>query len=221
MRLIAGFCCLIALAGPVFGGAWTREKGQFFIANGSNLFLSDGSELPVHYDPTVYVEYGLTPRVTFGLDYHTADRGRIHTGLVFASIPLIDTKGRDRFAASLGFGARVDRHHPVETLVRGGLAWGRGLDSGWLSVDASATYGTIDTAFRPKLDLSWGYHIADNWMASAQLQTGQGYSDDYYAKVATTVGYAVNDRYQINIGLIQAMTGDRGAALKLELWATF
>ena len=221
MRVIVVICCLLLLAGPVLAGPWQREKGQWFVASGSNLFLSDGSELPVHYDPTAYVEYGLTPLVTVGLDYHTADRGRIQTGFVFASFPLIDTSGRDRFAASIGFGARADPLHPVEKLTRGGLAWGRGLDTGWLSAEASATYGKIDQVFRPKLDLTWGYNVNDRWTTTAQLQAGQGYDDDTYAKVATSVSYGISDRYRVSIGWVQGLTGDQGGAVKVDLWATY
>ncbi len=49
--------CFASLA---TAGAWPREKGTLFIAAGGNFLLSDGAQLPVHYDPTVYAEYGLT-----------------------------------------------------------------------------------------------------------------------------------------------------------------
>lgn len=221
MRVIVVSWWLLVFTLPAYCGPWQRESGQWFIASGTNLFLSDGSELPVHYDPTAYVEYGLTPLVTVGVDYHTADRGRIHTGFVFASFPLLDNTGRDRLAASLAYGARVDAYHPMETLMRGGVAWGRGLDTGWLTVEATATYGTIDTMFRPKVDMTWGYNINDRWTTIAQVQTGQGYSEDYYAKTVASVSYAITEGHRVNLGWVQGITGDRGAALKLDLWSTY
>ena len=221
MRVFVLVLLLNLIAGRGHAGPWQREPGQWFVATGSNVVLSDGAQLPVHYDPTVYLEYGVTPLVTVGLDYHTADRGRIHTGFVFASFPLIPQTGRDRLAASLGFGGRIDEYSPLEKLTRGGLAWGRGLDNGWLAAEASATYGTIDQVFRPKLDLTWGYNIDENWTTSLQLQTGEGYADDRYAKVAASISYGITDRYRVNLGWVKGITGDRGGALKIDLWATF
>ena len=70
--------CFASLA---TAGAWPREKGTLFIAAGGNFLLSDGAQLPVHYDPTVYAEYGLTDRVTIGLDLYTADAGQAYEAI--------------------------------------------------------------------------------------------------------------------------------------------
>lgn len=221
MRLLGLICVCVVLGSAAQGGAWGREKGHGFVSTGANFLLSDGAELPVHYDPTTYAEYGLTDLVTVGLDYHTADKGQIHTGFVFAQFPLGDTNDIHRYSASLAFGARVDAVNPVETLLKSGVSWGRGLDRGWTSIDASATYGTIDQTFRPKVDFTWGRHLNDRWTTTVQLQTGQGYSDDYYAKINPSISFGINDRYRISLGAIRGLTGDEGTALKLDLWSTY
>lgn len=212
---------LLLAANPVLAGAWAREKGQLFIASGGNLLLSEGAQLPVHYDPTIYLEYGLSELLTVGLDYHTADQGRINTGFVFARFPLGDPTATNKVAASLALGARVDEFSPLETLVKGGLSWGRGLDHGWLSIDYSATYGDIDQVFRSKADFTWGYNLSDRWTTVLQLQTGEGFDDDLYAKVSPAILFAINDRYRVGVGAVQALTGDQGSALKLDFWTTF
>lgn len=211
----------LCAAQTAFAGAWPREKGEIFIAAGGNFLLSEGAQLPVHYDPTLYAEYGASDRVTLGLDLHTADAGRIGTIFLFASFPLGDLEARDKFAASLAFGARADAQHPNETLLRGGLSWGRGLDDGWLAVDASATYGTNARTFRPKVDMTWGHQWGEKWMTSLQLQTGQGFTNDYYAKIAPSLIYIFNDRLKVHLGAVHALTGDRGSGLKLETWMKF
>lgn len=221
MRLIVTIFYIITAAGPAFAGAWAREKGQTFIASGGNFLLSDGAQLPVHYDPTLYAEYGLSPLITVGLDYHTADQGRIDTGFIFVRFPLGETTGRDQLAASLAFGARIDEFSPLEKLVRGGVSWGRGLERGWLSVDYTATYGNIDQVFRSKADFTWGYKFNDRWTSSLQLQTGEGFTDDVYAKISPAIIFRANDTYSISVGAVQAVTGDRGSALKLDLWSTY
>ncbi|WP_458791159.1 hypothetical protein [Yoonia sp. MH D7] len=217
LTLILSLCW----ASETVAGAWPREKGEIFIAAGGNFLLSDGAKLPVHYDPTLYAEYGMSERVTLGLDLHTADAGRIGTMFLFASFPIGDIETRDKLAASLAFGTRADAINPTDTLLRGGLSWGRGLDTGWLSVDATATYGTGERTFRPKIDLTWGHQWGAQWTTTVQLQTGQGFTNDYYAKLAPSVIYSFNDRVKLHLGAVHALTGDRGSALKLETWMRF
>jgi len=212
---------VFAAPGQVDAGAWAREKGEVFIATGGNFLLSDGAQLPVHYDPTLYIEYGLSPLITVGLDYYTADQGRIDTGLIFARFPLGNVTGRDRLAASLAFGARVDEFSPVESLIRGGLLWGRGLNNGWLAIDYSATYGDIDQVFRSKADFTWGYNLTDRWTSTLQLQSGEGFDEDVYAKINPGIIFRVNDNYRVSVGAVRAFTGDKGSALKLDIWAKF
>tara|TARA_R110002051_G_scaffold93824_2_gene163606 strand:- start:19503 stop:20168 length:666 start_codon:yes stop_codon:yes gene_type:complete len=202
-------------------GAWPREKGTIFIAAGGNFLLSDGAQLPVHYDPTVYAEYGLSERVTIGLDLYTADAGRIGSAFFFTSFPLGDLEARDKFAANVAFGVRVDAENPSEMLLRAGLSWGRGLTNGWIAVDALATYGTNARTFRPKIDVTWGRRWSERWTTSLQLQTGQGFTNDYYAKVAPSIIYDLKDNIQVHLGAVHALTGDRGSGLKFETWLTF
>lgn len=221
MRQILTILLLLCCAPQAQAGAWSRTDGELFIAAGGNVLLSDGAQLPVHYDPTVYAEYGLTDRVTLGLDLYTADKGRIVQAFGFAGVPIGDTSGTYHTAVSLGYGARRNPDTTTEALMRLGLSFGRGLDHGWLAVDASATYGTADTVWRPKADFTWGRAWSDRWTTTLQLQTGQGYYDDYYAKVSPTVILTVTDRFRINLGAVKAMTGDGGSALKLETWITF
>ena len=221
MRLTA---CLIALAAwPAVAqaGAWAREKGELFIAAGGNFLLSEGAQLPVYYDPTLYAEYGLSDRVTLGFDLHTADRGSIATAFGFASVPVGDVTGPTRVAVQLAYGLRATDGNPVENLLRGGVSLGRGLSNGWLALDASATIGTIDTTWRPKVDATWGRNWSDRWTTTLQLQTGQGFTDDIYAKISPTVIWTVRPGMKVALGAVQGLTGDRGSALKLETWLTF
>ncbi|MFT4743079.1 MAG: hypothetical protein ACI91Z_001053 [Yoonia sp.] len=221
MRLILIFLGLICAANLAHAGAWSREKGQLFIAAGGNFLLSDGAQLPVHYDPTVYAEFGLSERLTLGMDLHTADAGRIGSIFFFASVPIGDLQSHQKFAANLSLGARANALAQTEALIRGGLSWGMGLDNGWLSIDASATYGTDDRTFRPKVDATFGYRWTDKWTTSLQVQTGQGFTNDYYAKIAPSVTYNLRDNIKLHLGAVHALTGDRGSALKFETWLTF
>lgn len=220
MRKIATllFCLAPDMA---FAGAWARAEGDLFIAAGGNFLLSDGARLPVHYDPTLYAEFGASERVTLGLDFHTADAGRIGTVYFFASFPIGDLESDNKFAANIALGSRFDAEKSTETLLRGGISWGRGLENGWLAIDATASFGTEDGTFRPKVDATWGHRWSDKWMTTLQLQSGQGFTNDYYTKIAPSLIYNFNDDVAIHLGAVKGLTGDRGAGLKLETWLTY
>lgn len=221
MRCFVPLMLLCLCAHAAHAGAWAREKGDMFIAFGGNFLLSEGARKPVHYDPTLYAEYGLSDRVTIGMDLYTADAGEVLTGYTFAAFPIGDLEAQNRYMASFGLGLRLDANATNEMLMRGGLSWGRGLDNGWLAIDASATFGTVDTTFRPKSDFTWGHNWNDNWTTTLQLQTGQGLTDDYYAKVSPSIIYAFNDDIKVHLGAVQALTGDKGYGLKFETWLSF
>lgn len=221
MRAALFILLILLQPAPLWAGAWAREKGALFIAAGGNFLLSDGAELPVYYDPTVYAEYGLTDRVTLGLDLYMADKGRIASAFGFASVPVGDLTAKTHATVSAGYGYRLNADTSTEALMRLGVSLGRGLDTGWLALDASATFGTRDRTWRPKADFTWGHAFSDRWSGTLQLQTGQGFSNDYYAKISPTIIFAFREDFKINLGAVKALTGDGGGALKLETWLTF
>ena len=58
-------------------------------------------------------------------------------------------------------------------------------------------------------------------MTILQLQAGQGFSGDTYAKFVPSVGYKLRENIVLNLGVVQALTGDKGTGLKFETWLTF
>ncbi len=221
MRSFWIFALLVLFAPQVQAGAWSREKGTLFIAADGNFLLSEGAELPVYYDPTVYAEYGLSDRVTLGLDLYTANKGRIASAFGFIGVPVGSIETRSRATISLGYGYRLNPDTSTEGLIRLGLSMGRGLDKGWLAADTSATFGTLDATWRPKADFTWGTVWSNRWTATLQLQTGQGFFNDNYAKISPTIIFSIKDSFKINLGAVKALSGDGGGAIKFETWLTF
>ena len=222
MRATVGlFFAALALPDIAHGGAWPREEEEIFIAAGGNFYLSDGAELPVYYDPTLYAEYGLTERITLGLDLYTADRARIVSGFAFARVPVGPADGANRTAVSLAFGTRIDAREQAAWMMRGGVHWGRGLSSGWLSADVTGTIEAGQTRWRPKAELTWGHNWSDDWTTTLQLQTGEGFTGDRYAKVAPSVVWHATEDISISVGAVQALTGDGGFGLNLQSWLRF
>ena len=221
MRVLLVAICLICAASAAQAGAWAREKGQLFIASASNIALLEDTDTYLYYDPTFYTEYGLSDRVTLGAEYFTTQRDTVQTGLVFANIPLGDMAGDDRFSVGLAFGAEIRPYQDPVPLMRGGLSWGRGLDSGWLAIDASATYHRDADIFTPKADFTWGYNLTDRWTLMFQLQTGRSSDAADYAKLNSAVIFGLTDTLRITMGVMNPLIDDDPAALRLGVWQTF
>jgi hypothetical protein len=202
-------------------GAWAQEQGDVFLSFGGNVALFEGATRPVHYDPTLYVEYGLTDRVTVGIDGHTADATEVFNGFAFVRLPLGPTEGRSRLAFSLAGGASEIPGLSLETVARIGLHWGYGLDRGWLSADVTTVLGLSVGEQEGKVEITWGREVLDRWTGLVQFQSGIGFAGDTYAKVTPSVLFAVSEATQLRAGFVQALTGDGGSALMVEVWTRF
>lgn len=221
-----GWAAVAALAlmlpgGRAEAGAWPRDKGDLFLSFGGNVALFDGATRPVHYDPTLYVEYGLTDRLTVGFDGYTSDATEIVNGFVFLRYPLGSVEGPQRLAVSVAAGASEIPGLALEPTGRLGLHWGYGLARGWLAADATSVLGLAGAEREGKLELTLGQRVSDRWTGVLQLQGGIGYSGESYAKVTPSAMYELSDTTHLRAGLVQALTGDMGSALTVEVWLSF
>jgi hypothetical protein len=206
---------------PAQAGAWAREKGDLFLSFGGNIALFDGATRPVHYDPTLYVEYGLTDRLTVGFDGYTSDATAVVNGFVFLRYPIGSTDGPQRLAFSVAAGASEIPGLALETTGRIGLHWGYSLTRGWLAADATSVLGLAVGEREGKVEFTWGRQLTDRWTGTLQLQGGVGFSGDTYAKVTPAIMYDLGDTTSLRAGFVQALTGDMGSALTLEVWLSF
>lgn len=192
-----------------------------FLSFGGNIALFGEAARPVHYDPTLYFEYGYSERLTFGLDGFTADRGEAGSMFVFARYTLTETTARDQFALGLGAGLTQTPNGAQDETIRATLHWGRGLPTGWLAVDAEVSYGLTRTLTQTKIDGTWGYRFNDDWTSALQGQVGVGLTGDTYTKIAPSIIWTARDNLQVRAGLVQALSGDYGTGLSLQTWVTF
>lgn len=221
-RLAAVLVLAMAVqAGTAEAGAWARERGAIFLSFGGNVALFDGATRPVHYDPTLYIEYGLTDRLTVGFDGYTSDATAVVNGFVFLRFPVGSTEGRSRLAFSVAGGASEIPGLALETTGRLGLHWGYGLDRGWLAVDATTVLGLAVGEREGKVEATWGRVLSDRWTGLLQLQGGIGFSGDTYAKVTPSILVGLTETTHLRAGVVQALTGDMGSAVTLEVWMDF
>ena len=207
-------------------GAWPREEGAYFIAIGGNVALSEAAQRPVHYDPTLYVEYGLTGDLTVGLDGYLADAGDAGSGYLFARYPLRfgpfgDPDGPWRLAASVGVGRTIMPSDEVQGSLRAGVHLGYGMESGWIAVDADLVQFIGTGELQGKLAGTWGVDLNARWTAIFEAQVGTGLTGDVYAKVSPSIAWHPNERWTLRIGLAHALTGDRGTGFMVQTWLEF
>lgn len=212
---------LACMALPATASPWLRDRGAVFLSFGTNVLLSEGAELPVHHDPSAFVSWGATERMTLSFNIASGDAGREYTAEVFALRALPIPEGMGVGSYGLGLAHRHIEASGNASLVGVSLSWGKDFDGGWLAVDSRLLMDIETTRTEGKLDLTLGRHFSDTWSAMLQLQTGQGHSGDIYAKIAPSAIYRVNDRLRLTGGLTQGLTGDKGTGLYLGSWFEF
>lgn len=164
---------MLVVCGAAHGGAWPREEGRWFISASQNIShystgIADGYQ-------SLYIEYGVTRKLTFGAKlWRRADRqyGDLYT---FVSYPVSPPEHENKFALSLGFGARHYADGRVLPLVVPHFAWGRGFETplmpGWMAVDLYLGHVFYaDDGFR-KADFTFGLKPDDKTHLILQLRT--------------------------------------------------
>jgi hypothetical protein len=145
----------LAFGSPAAGGAWLREPGTGFLSlSATQRFYQPGTGTEL----ALYGEYGLTPRLTFGLDLNDQP-GQSGHALAFVRLPITPPASRLRAALELAAGAHHQGYdwHPM---TKGTVSLGRGFESGlgfgWWSVDAAIEqrFGPGDEIY--KLDATAG-----------------------------------------------------------------
>lgn len=217
--------------GPALAGAWPREEGTFFLSLSQGL--SSGSPALLAPDQSfrsytsVYAEYGLTERLTVGLDaaYGWGPEADLWTGLVFARWPLGETAAGDRFAVDLGLGQRVDSGEGTDLRTRLGLAWGRGFEigwgQGWMGVEGSAERLIPANDQLYKADFTVGLKPNDDWMLMLQVQSGLYPEGDPLVRLAPSVARRITEHMRAQVGLDATIVGERSYGVKFSTWLTF
>lgn len=221
MRAFILILTALLVSGPVAAGAWLQDKGDVFLSFGGNIALTNAAVRPVHNDPTLFLEYGLYDALTVGVDVFTADATEVQVGFGFIEFPLDYGLENIAIAGSLALGARNSPEFGIEPLGRVGLHFGKGLDRGWLALDVTGTRALDSDITEAKADAIWGRKFNDRWTGIGTLQWGLGRSGDPYAKVFGSAVRHLSDTRDLQVGLVQGLTGDEGLGLNVGLWMRF
>lgn len=154
-RLALGLLALMWTLGagrPVDAGAWMQRPKTGFAALDLRYRPTQGRELGF------YGTYGLSERLTLGLDINDTSRGSAHA-LGFVRLPLRQADSGWQIATELAVGANRDAGHWL-VMQRYGLSVGRGVQlgarSGWVTADLTRESRSGGYSKAWKLDATLG-----------------------------------------------------------------
>lgn len=222
----------VALPMTAHAGAWPREKRSVFLSWSSSISAQPNSLYSM--DNSIYAEYGLTPRLTVGIDGFLGARGKSSEAYLFMRLPIGKRDGPARMALTFGLGKKIIPNPwgttTHQTRSKLGFSWGRGLKKGWLAFDLSASLllrtslhvpGQAGTNY--SADFTWGQKPSDRFMFIWQLQTGKITNGPFFAKFAPSFvwSFGAQKSNSIEIGMIKGLTGDDSKSVKLGFWKSF
>ena len=218
--ILALLGCLSAT--PALPGAWPKEQGHGFVSADirlsrprTNLLYGEVSDYR-----TIYFEYGVTDRLTMGLDLGRSVSGE-EKAVVFARYPIPLGSDRFRFAAELGLG-RIDEAR----VLRPGLSFGTSFEAwpdawAWIAVDAIAEHSLDAGSTDYKIDATFGVTFPNRWKGFVQLQTGAPHDEEPFLRIAPSVVMPVGKRSHVELGATWGVSGDDQLGIKLGIWHAF
>lgn len=224
MRLITcliGSILLTCLFAPgVEAGAWPRKQGEGFASVSIRLGwpkeISTWTQIqPTEDYSTLYFEYGVTDRLTVGLDIGHSVGGNGKT-VLFAQWPIQQANKRPKIAAQLGLGVIAGNR-----VIRPGLSLGWGREKGWISIDSVAEAYIDSKRIDMKLDMTLGRNLARDRKLIVQVQTGKPDGRDPFVRLAPSLVLPLRGAVKMETGVTWGLTGDSSMGLKFGLWTDF
>lgn len=230
-RLMAALVLALALPVVAQAGAWPRPKGETFLSFGQQLSTGAttlfGAATDIRSWSSVYAEYGLTDRLTVGLDagLGQGQDERIEAVLAFARLP-VWSPGEHRVAVDFGLGTVAETDAVRQTRLRLGLAWGRGFaegrwGGGWLGMESSAELREPAGEVAVKADFTAGWKPNDRWMVIGQVQTGYYPAAGGIVRLAPSVVRRLSARSHLQLGVTAEVVGERALGLSGAVWLSF
>ena len=213
--------CFLLCAPALSAGPWLRAPGTAFSAVTTEIAppkpTAFASDLPVDFYSSVYAEYGLTHRITIGLDGGTDGFGN-GQALAFIRLPLFESD-YGRAAADLGVGARWSLTE-ITPILRPGLSWGRELNllgrSGWTSLDATLAIPTQGARLIPKLDAMIGLDVGKRMKLMLGLTLERP-----APTLSPAIAYRLGKAFHVTAGLELRRDKTHPHAVSIGCWQEF
>jgi hypothetical protein len=215
---LTGIAMTSLAAPPATAGAWPQSEGTGFATAAVQVAWPQDiaawtSTAPTEDYQTLYLEYGLTPDWTVGLDLGRSVSGADKT-IGFVQYPLRNRDNGPKATAQIGFGELAGAW-----VVRPGLSVGWGFEQGWLSFDSVAEVSQGGTDW--KLDIALGRRFERGRMAIVQLQTGDPDAGQPFVRLAPSYVFPWTERLKVEAGGTWGLKEDASIGVKLGLWVEF
>lgn len=224
MRLLAALLLLTLLARPLFAGAWMREEGTGFFSYSVSAMRD--TTLPgaaTDFTQTIFVEYGLRPRLTFGANaWQTGDEATVY---VFFRHPLSNAKAPRKLAVELAFGAFKGDGQKSEPVQRLGFSVGQGFATGWgpgwMQLDTSYEYRASTATEILKAEATLGVSYRANSKAMVQIIAEQINRDPLLLTLSPSYLRQVTSNTYLVLGADYDLSGGNEVGLRLGTWLEF
>ncbi|PZX15192.1 hypothetical protein LX81_02495 [Palleronia aestuarii] len=169
---------------------------------------------------TFFAEYGLTERVTLGLDagYDWESDSWTTLGFVRRSF---NTDGPNVWAVELAAGPARSWNGEAARVLRPGLHWGRGTAWGWLSAESYAVFRSDLDRPAWKLDLTAGWNWSEKASWVLQVQNAAYPGADPTVRLAPSYVREVRDNVRVKLGAVADVTGREDIGVSLATWIEF
>lgn len=215
----AAFAALALAGNEVASAAWPRGEDKSFMTLSYELTV-DGPDFGDF--GSFYYEYGLTEKLTFGLDIgKSQDAGQVNA-IAFLRYPVELTDGDDVFAVELGLGW-AERDSSAVATLRPGFSWGRPVEgawgNGWLGVES--TYALYeDGGSLGKIDSTFGINHANGNLSIFKLEFAAPSDGDETLAFVPSHVVKVSENSFLEFGLSHEFT-ESVTKMKLGVWHSF
>lgn len=208
---------LLLLPVCVQAGAWPRGKGNVFVTTSAYLTYSGGG-VPAGFG-AIYLEWGATDKLTFGLDMGRGVSGKSKI-VAFARYPIGKQDKKNRFALELGVGQLASGK-----VLRPGISFGRGFQSklggGWISIDTVAEIG-LESGFTDlKTDITIGLQPRPKLKTMVQFQAGLRENDPAFLRIVPSIVWEMKEKRHMELGVTHGLIGPKETGLKFSIWREF
>lgn len=202
-------------AAQVHAGAWPREKGKVFLSYSFETEI----EAPNQTYGTIYGEYGLTNKLTLGIDLG-GDDAISDKAYVFARYPGKPTAGGILSAWEIAIGMAEN-----ELAFRPGVSLGRGIKwveiDGWLGLDTRNVIFSNGLLGDFEANVTLGLSVAKRSKLIFQLQGRVPPIEPPYIKLAPSYVFEQRSGRHLELGIITGVMGTDELKLKLGAWHHF
>lgn len=241
-RLLALLLGILLLPGQPAqaGGAWPRGKGNGFLSVTWSTFgdavgyvkelsgpLLEKPELELTNEIGVYAEYGITERLTFGVDRFQQPEPEPGIGatILFLRSALGNLDWSNHYGVEIGFGPVRDWRGEDDTVIRAGFSVGRGYSSrwgdGWLELDSKFGQQLEVQEQFWKIDGTMGWNATDASFVSLQLQSGAAGDGPVYMRAVPAYVRRFDHGISVESALLLGVQNDEAQGVKLGAWLDF